>query len=199
MKQDILQLVAEINRAEKEDDFPARETKCEWCGFWDYCPKKKHLRKVETLPKNKYLKDGGVKLANKYSELADRRSVINRKAKTEAAIVEKEMEEVAEAILKYAAKHNIEALRGSKTQVVINKEKVYALPVKTLDLEKYTKLENLLKGTKYWELVSSINGTKFKQLLKEGGIDKRLEKNIVELAPLEESVSISVKKNKKDE
>ena len=34
--------------------------------------KKKHLNKVEKLPVNKYLKDSGVKLANKYIELANK-------------------------------------------------------------------------------------------------------------------------------
>ena len=58
-------------------------------------------------------------------------------------------------------------------------------------------LENLLKGTKYWESVSSISGAKIEQLLEEGQIDKKLEKKIVELAPLKESVSISIRKNNK--
>ena len=92
LKQDILRIIAEINQAEKDDSFPAKETKCEWCGFWDYCPKKKHLSRVEKLPQNQYLKDSGVKLANKYIELAEKKSLINKRAKTEAQVVQKEME-----------------------------------------------------------------------------------------------------------
>jgi len=195
LKQSILKLTAEISLAEKEDNFPAKETRCEWCGFWDYCPKKKHLNKVKNLPKNQYLKDSGVKLANKYIELAEKKSVINRQTKTEIMAIQEEMEKVEEAVLNYAEKHEIEALQGSEMQIVINREKGYIFPTKSSDLEKYEELENLLKETKYWEPASSINGTKLEQLLEEDAIDKKLKKKILALMPLEESVSISIRKN----
>lgn len=196
LKENILELITEINRAEKEDNFPAQETKCDWCGFWDYCPKKKHLSKVEKLPKNQYLKDSGVKLANKYIELSDRKSVINKRAKTEVISIQNEMEKVEEAILAYAGKHEIETLQGSEMQVIINREKGYFFPTKSSDPEKYSIIEVLLKGTKYWELASSINGAKLELLLAEDKLDKKLQQKIIELMPLEESISISVKKKK---
>jgi putative RecB family exonuclease len=195
LKENMLELIAEINQAEKVDNFPAKETKCEWCGFWEYCPKKKHLSKVEKLPRNQYLKDSGVKLANQYIELAEKKSSINKRAKTEASIVQNEIEKVAEAILSYANKHKVEVLQGNDMRVVVNKEMNYVFPTKSSDLEKYEKLENLLKKTKYWEAISSINGTKLEQLLEAGVVDKKLQKKISALVPIEESVSIAIRKN----
>ena len=195
LKQNILEIISEITQAEKEDNFPAKETKCEWCGFWDYCPKKKHLNKVEKLPVNKYLKDSGVKLANKYIELANKKSLINRHAKIDVEIIQDEMEKVEKAILNYADKHEIETLQGSDMLVTVNKELGYVIPTKSSDMEKYQQLENLLIETKYWESASSINNAKLGQLLSENAIDEKLKKKIVALVPLEESVKISIRKN----
>jgi len=194
LKQDILELIKEINQAEKDDNFPARETMCDWCGFWEYCPKKKHLFQIKKLPKNEYLKDSGVKLANKYIELSERKSIINKKAKTEVESLQNEMEKVEEAILKYAEKHKIETVQGSEMQVIINKNKDYVFPTKSSDLERYEELENLLKETKYWDSVSSINSYKIEQLLAENKIDEKLKKKIIALAPVEEVVKISIRK-----
>ncbi|OGH84432.1 MAG: hypothetical protein A2261_00830 [Candidatus Magasanikbacteria bacterium RIFOXYA2_FULL_44_8] len=194
LKKDILTTIAEIDLAEKEDSFPAVENKCEWCGFWDYCPKKKHLSKMEKLPKNKYLKESGVKLANQYVALAKRRSEINKRAKTEVVVVQDEIEKVEEAILNYAEKQGIEALQGSEMQVIINKERGYVFPTKSSDWENYEKLEKLLKGTKYWEAASVINSGKLEQLLEEEVFDDKMKKKIIALVPREENIGISIRK-----
>lgn len=196
LKQDILNVIADINRAEAEDDFPAREEKCEWCGFWQHCPKKKHLFKVEKLPKNKYLKDDGVKLAKTYIELSTKKSKINKNARTDIIVIEEEMEKVKEAILEYAKKHNVETLHGDSHLVVIKKTEQSLFPTKSGDLEGYNKLEGLLISTKYWKDVSSINSTKLNQALESGAIDEEIKNKILEIAPIQEDVSISIRKNK---
>lgn len=194
LKQNILELIAEINRAEKEDNFPARETKCEWCGFWEHCPKKKHLFKVKELPENEYLKDSGVKLAKKYIELADKRSAINRQARAEAALIEEEMTKVEAAILKYGEQHGADTLDGGERLVVINETFDYAVPTKSGDSERYNQLESLLKDTPYWPKISSINSAKLFQLLADDALDEKLKNKIIELAPLEKEIKVSVKK-----
>lgn len=194
LKQNILELIAEINRSEKEDNFPAKETKCEWCGFWEHCPKKKHLFKVKELPLNEYLKDSGVKLAKKYIELVDKRSAINRQARTEATLIEEEMIKVEEAIIKYGEQHKLETLDSDERLVVINKTVDYAIPTKSSDSERYNKLESLLKGTPYWPEISSVNSTKLSQLLADDMLDEKLKKKIIELAPPEYGTKLSVRK-----
>jgi len=40
-----------IDRIEAEREFGPRESAlCDWCSYWDLCPAKKHLVKVEALP-----------------------------------------------------------------------------------------------------------------------------------------------------
>ena len=149
---------------------------------------------MEKLPKNKYLKESGVKLANQYVALAKRRSEINKRAKTEVVVVQDEIEKVEEAILNYAEKQGIEALQGSEMQVIINKERGYVFPTKSSDWENYEKLEKLLKGTKYWEAASVINSGKLEQLLEEEVFDDKMKKKIIALVPREENIGISIRK-----
>ena len=189
-----MELIAEINQAEIEDNFPARETKCEWCGFWEHCPKKKHLFKVNKLPKNKYLNDSGVKLSNEYIELAEKKSKISKASRTQTLLIQEEMEKVEEAILKYAQKHNVEALQGSESQVVINKTHSYEFPTKSSNVKNYAVMETILKNSKYWNAISAINATKLEKLLIDDAIDAKLKKKIIALAPMKENVSFSIRK-----
>jgi len=197
LKNNILYLIKEINKAEDEDNFPAIENKCDWCGFWKHCPKKKHLYKIAKLPKNKYLKDSGVKLAKEYIELVSKKSSINKQVKSEIMEIEREMIKIEEAILKYAAKHKIEALQAGGSSVVINKSLNYSFPAKSTNKERYNELENLLKHSKYWEEISSINSTKIEQLLESELIEDEIKNKIIKLAPLEEEIKITIRKNKK--
>lgn len=194
LKQNILKIIGEINRAEKEDNFPAHESKCEWCGFWEHCPKKKHLFKVSKLPKNKYLNESGVKLSNEYIELAEKKSKISKASRTQTLLIQEEMEKVEEAILKYAQKHNVETLQGSELQVVINKTHSYEFPTKSSNVKNYEVMEIILKNSKYWNAISAINSTKLEQLLADNAIDAKLKKKIIALAPMKEKVSFSIRK-----
>jgi len=42
-----------IDRIEAEREFAPHESAlCNWCPYWDLCPEKKHLVKVEGLPRD---------------------------------------------------------------------------------------------------------------------------------------------------
>ena len=194
LKNNILELIGKINLAEEEDNFPAQETMCDWCGFWKYCPKKKHLYKTEQLPKNEYLKEDGIKLAKKYIELAEKRTDVNRENRTRSEIITQEMKKIEEAILIYAKKNNMEALDGGDRLVSINKKQDYDIPRKSYDLERYEELENLLQKTKYWSDISTIADKKLKELLDEKDIDNDLKKKILEIVPRKDSINLSIRK-----
>ncbi|MBU2473095.1 PD-(D/E)XK nuclease family protein, partial [Patescibacteria group bacterium] len=194
LKSNILELIGEVNLAEKEDNFPAQETMCEWCGFWKHCPKKKHLYKTEQLPKNEYLKEDGIKLAKKYIELAEKRTDVNRDNRIRSEAITQEMWKIEEAILIYAKKNNIEALNGGDKLVSINKKQDYDIPRKSYDLERYEELENLLQKTRYWSDISTIADKKLKELLDEKEIDSDLKKKILEIVPMKDSISLSIRK-----
>lgn len=194
LKKDILSQITQINKAEEDDNFPAHETKCEWCGFWAHCPRKKHLFKTKKLSRNEYLKDNGVKLAQKYIDLAERKSRINKQTRTDVELINEDMEKIEEAILKYAEKHKVEVLNYGELLVAINKKKDYSFPTKSSSLEKYEALESLLKKSKYWNEVSSVNAVKIAQLLEDSQVDLELKKQIIMLAPLEETTRFSIRK-----
>lgn len=194
LKNNVLELIEEINTAEKEDNFPAKETKCEWCGFWQHCPKKKHLFEIKELPKNKYLEEDGVKLANQYIKLAKQKTETNRKANTDVLLIEEEMANIEEAMLEYSKKNGVDTLYGEDLLVAINKSKNYSFPTKSGDLENFEKLEKLLKGTKYWDNASVFNATRIKQMLEEDVFDEKIKREIIKLASLEENIRFSVRK-----
>jgi len=194
LKNDILELIDKINLAEKEDNFPAQETMCDWCGFWKHCPKKKHLYKTEQLPKNEYLKEDGIKLAKKYIELAEKKTDVNKENRTRLEIVIQEMKKIEEAILIYAKKNNMETLDGGDRLVLVNKKQDYDIPRKSYDLERYEELENLLQKTKYWSDISTISDKKLKELLDEKEIDSDLKKKILEIVPIKDSINLFIRK-----
>ncbi len=194
LKEEILQLIAEINLAERKNDFPAKETKCDWCGFWEHCPKKKHLFKVVSLPANKYLKDSGVQLAKKYIAFVLKRSEINRKAREKAWIVEQELERIEDVIFQYAKANKLETLDGGSHLVCIKKNKDFAFPRKSIEPEAYQKLEKLLQDTKHWKELSELSFGKIKKLLDDDLLEKQLTKKILKISPPVEEKSISIKK-----
>jgi len=199
LKADILEIIAKTERAEKDKvekdkDFPAIENKCEWCGYWQYCPKKKHLFKVQALPKNEYLKEDGVVLAQKYIELTKKKTQINKKANTEKEFIQKELSKIEEAMLKYGQDNKIDVLDGDKSIVTIKQSQIYNFPTKSNNQKGYLLLEELLKNTKYWSEISAINSSKLNQLINDENIDADIKKEILKLAPLQEKISFSIKK-----
>ncbi len=196
LKKDILKTIRTIEEAEKNDCFPAIENKCEWCGYWKYCPKKKHLFMLEKIPKNKYLKDSGVKLAVKYIDLANQKSEANRIAREVVVKINSEMEKVEDAILQYAKKHKSDVLHGGEYEVNINRSEGYAFPLKSSDMEKYVALEQLLLESKYWSSVSQIATGKLENLLDDDQLDPKLKKKILKLAEYRKEIKLSVRKSK---
>ena len=194
LKTEILELIHEINLAEKKNDFPAKETKCDWCGFWEHCPKKKHLFKVASLPVNKYLNDSGVKLAKKYIEFVSKRSEINKKAKEEAWVIEQEIERIEDVIFQYAKANELEVIDGGSHLVCVKKNQDFAFPRKSIEPEEYRKLDELLRNTKYWNELSEVSFGKIKKFLDEGILEKNLEQKIIAISPPTEKKSISIKK-----
>jgi len=58
-----------IDRIEAEQEFPPHESPlCGWCPYWDLCPVKKHLVKVEALPKDKWKDEPGVVIVDAYAD-----------------------------------------------------------------------------------------------------------------------------------
>ena len=145
LKGEIIELINEIEKAKKEDDFPAKESSlCDWCGFGELCPNLKHERRVEDLPKEEFLAEDGVQLANKYIELSE------RKRETEA-----DLDMIKEAIYSYTLKENLEVLRGSDHKLRIKIEQKEDVPNK--DQKERAKLDELIRRIGKWDEVSELD------------------------------------------
>ena len=70
LKKDTIDLIKNIEAT--REFLPNKSTLCGWCYYKDICPLYKHEYMVGNLPVNKYLKDSGVKLVNKFAQLEER-------------------------------------------------------------------------------------------------------------------------------
>jgi putative RecB family exonuclease len=145
LKSEIKELINEIEKAKNEDNFPAKESSlCDWCEFGELCPNLKHLIKVEDLPKEEFLAEDGVQLANKFIELSE------RKRETEA-----DLDMIKEAIYSYVLRENLKALRGSDHKLKIKIEQKEDVPNK--DQEQRAKLDELIRRIGKWDEVSELD------------------------------------------
>ncbi len=52
--------ISQLDRFEAATEYEPHESPlCDWCPYWDLCPVKKHLVKVEALPKDKWKDEPG--------------------------------------------------------------------------------------------------------------------------------------------
>ncbi len=142
LKKETIRMIEEIL---SEKDFkPSKSALCEWCEFRSVCPLWSHVSRVENLEPNEYLKDPGVKLANRYAEL---------KIKEEE--VKKELEKVKEAIIKFSDKEGCNVIAGSDVQIRIWKDDVPKVPKKDDPLR--GEFEKTLREIGKWDEVVAVN------------------------------------------
>ncbi len=93
-----------IDTVEKATDYPPKESAlCRWCEYRDICPVQKHLVKVESMPRDELLQEGGVRLVDRLAGLQAKRKAM-----------EQEIAKVEQAILVYADREGATHLRGTE-------------------------------------------------------------------------------------
>jgi putative RecB family exonuclease len=147
-----------IERINATKEFPPNPSPlCNWCDYQDICPQTKHPSKVDTLPPNKYLEDDGVQLVNRYMNLYTQRQEVN-----------KEMEEVTEAILEFAKREGVQVIKGSDHKLSVKFENRPKMPNRTNDPEGFEGVKKILMEMGIWDQVSQIS---------YGSIKSQLDKN----------------------
>lgn len=129
LKAQAIDLIEEIEASRKFE--PNETALCDWCAYPDLCPAARHPHKVEQMPANEYLKEEGVALVNRYAELKD-----------EEKELKAEMEKVKEALIAYAAREDVEVIRGSSRKARVKLGETVKYP--GAGTEKRTELEELL-------------------------------------------------------
>ena len=173
-----------IDEIESSQDFLPKESDlCQWCEYPDLCPRRKHFVKVEALPVNEYLNEPGVVLVNKYAAL-----------KSEEKTLKEKMEKVKEAILDYARREEVEAIKGSDYKVKVTFDEKLKFPGK-YDAGR-VELESVVKGAGKWDEVSVLDTTALVRVVEESLWSRELIDEVLKHGRLEPSRNVSLSKLK---
>jgi len=160
-----------IDRIEAEQEYAPHESGlCDWCAYWDLCPLKKHLLKVESIPKNLWKDEPGVAIVNAYAEKWRKK----RGLETEVKAVEFELGEIREAAIAFAEKEGVQVIGGTDARLrVTGKERITA-PAK--GSEEREALERELRLAGVWDEVATLDPSALEKAVAEG----RWKGNILE-------------------
>ncbi len=149
LENDIIKSIRAIEYACKNKIFPAQEgVLCDWCQFRAVCGRWGHIIKTDAMPANRFLKEPGVQLVNKYSALYYKRKEFLDK-------IDEELEELKEAIFEFAKKEGIEKIAGSNYVAKVSMDEKAKWPGKSE--EGRDDLENIIKKAELWDEVSTLD------------------------------------------
>ncbi len=191
LKKDVVEL---IDRIENTKEFlPQEGNLCKWCVYPDLCPKKKHLYKVEALPVNEYLDDDGVKLVDTYADLASEK----KKLQGELYTIEKEMDKVKDAAIKYSEKEEAEVIRGRNSKIRITEKTKVSSPSKSSPERKT--FEDELKALDKWDEISTVDTNAIEKVVNEERWDKKMIDKIRKFLSIEKRKSVYLSKIREEE
>ena len=180
-----------IRRIETDRQFlPKEGPLCDWCDYQGFCPKRKHLIAMGSLPPNEYLNEEGVILVNRYVELKEKKRLLTEEIDAELAKLE-------EALYAYAQREEIEAVFGSDHVAKIKIETKEKYPLKGDPSRKA--LDEIIKKAGKWLEVSDLNPWMLARVIGRGGWPPSLVNKIKTFSTVEESRSIAVSKLKERE
>jgi len=180
-----------IRRIETDRQFlPKEGPLCNWCDYKGFCPKRRHLIAVGSLPPNEYLNEEGVVLVNQYVELKERKRLLNEEIDAELAKVE-------EALYAYAQKEELESISGSDYFAKIKIEIKEKYPLKGDPSRKA--LDEIIRKAGKWMEVSDLNPWMLAKVIGRGGWPLSLVNRIKGFSAVEESRSITVSKLREGE
>ncbi len=176
-----------IDKIESTLDFlPGESGLCEWCEYQQFCPRRKHYYKVESLPVEEYSTESGVVLVNRYTEL---------KAKAEA--IDTEIRKVRDDLINYARREQLEVIKGNDRKVRIKFEQNLKFPGKNDNERK--ELDNLLKEAGKWGDISQLDTTLLNKVVEDGQWSPELIDRVMKYGKLEETSAVYLLRLKKEE
>ena len=155
--------MALIDRVEETKTFePCESVLCDWCPYWDLCPVKKHLAKVEALPREKWKDEPGVKIVDAYAVRW------RKKRELEAAMraVEGELGEIRDAAIAFAEKEGVQVISGTDAKLRLSgKDRFVSPPKGSPDREA---LEKELRALGVWDEVAMLDPYALEKAVAEG-------------------------------
>jgi len=182
----VLSLIRRIERAEELDDFPTSRGYCDWCEYQELCPEWVHPRRVEALPRNKFLGEPGVKLVNEFARLRSKQKEL-----------EEQEGELREAIIAYAKREGVSCIRGSRNKLYVKIGPQIRFPGS--EDKGREGLEGLIKEAGRWEEVSTLNVRALERVAREASWPPKLLEKLKKYQTIEESVSVRLGKLKEED
>jgi putative RecB family exonuclease len=188
LRQETLDLIEKIG---SDRQFAPKEGPlCDWCDFQGFCPKRRHLIMVGSLPPNEYLNEKGVDLVNRYVELKEKKRIRNEE-------IDAELTKIEEALYVYAKKEELDAVYGSDHVARIKIEMKEKYPLKGEPSRKA--LDELIKKAGKWMEVSDLNPWMLARVIGRGHWPLSLVEKVRRFSTVEENHSIMLSKLKERE
>jgi putative RecB family exonuclease len=188
VRQEALDLIQKI---EGDREFlPKEGPLCNWCDYKGFCPKRKHLMTVESLPPNEYLNEEGVTLVNHYVELRERKRLLDEE-------MDAELKKIEEALYAYAKREKLEAIFGGDHVAKLKVEVKEKYPLKGDPRRKA--LDDLLKKAGKWMEISDLNPWMLAKVISRSSWHPDLIKKVKTFSTTEENHSFTVSKLKERE
>ncbi len=190
LKAEIFGLVDQI---EAERNFSPREsTLCDWCSYWDLCPAKKHLKKVEALPADRWKDEPGIAIVDAFAELHRKKQEIE----AEAVVVEKELAEVRDAAAKFAEKEGVSVIAGTRAQLRVTGRETVVSPGK--GSEERAALEGELRALGVWDEVATLDTSALERAIKEKRWSEKILARVKAYISTEKRYTVRLKEEKED-
>lgn len=167
-----------IDRIEADREFEPREgALCDWCGYWSYCPLKKHAVKLQKLPANEYLQEEAVVLVDKYMTYLDQKKQ-----------AEEELDKLKEAIIKYADDHDLARINGSQYSLTLTRKDIVRFPSR--GQAERQKLEDILREAGLWSTLASLDLNSLEKAILEETLSPDVLKKIRDLVSKEKLIML---------
>jgi putative RecB family exonuclease len=151
-----------IETIEAEREFAPHESAlCDWCPYWDLCPVKKHLVKIEALPADEWKDEPGVKIVNAYAE----KWRMRRALEEEKEAVETELDVLRDAAIAFAEKEGVQVIAGTDARLRVAGKTRIVSPAK--GSEEREALERELRELGVWDEVVALDPFALEKMVSE--------------------------------
>ena len=160
--------VSLINEIEVCKDFaPKPSALCDWCGYWEYCPARKHPAKIAAMAPAMAAKEDGFALVNEYSRLKEE----ERKA-TEAA------EAVRLRLIEYSRREDVSWIQGGSRAASVRVQTIPGFPARSADPSKYGEVEGIVRQAGLWDDFAMLDLKGLLEAVSEGKLDADVAKRL---------------------
>lgn len=171
-----------IDEIEDTKTFETRKSKlCDWCGYQEYCPTKKHIMKLEDFSEDERISDDGFVLVNKYADLIDQEKELRS-----------DIDDVKEKLIKFAKENEFNIIRGTDKYVRVTLKEENKLPSRSSDSETFEELVRIIHDAGLWDDLASLDTRRLMKELESGTIPDDIKSKLEQHIISEEKVRVNL-------